>query len=136
MSQLSAGVERVASAKTSPGFSIFPDLQLQIGAGDEDLEQLTSLFRLLSDKTRLSILMFLARGERNVSSLCTAMRAPQPTISHHLGLLRTSNILTSRRRGKKVYYAIGSGTSQPDGSLELRVDRFRINLAPMLINPA
>ena len=40
------------------------------GASDQDLEQLTSLFRLLSDKTRLNILMLLTDGERNVTALC------------------------------------------------------------------
>ena len=37
-------------------------------ASEQDLEQLTGLFRLLSDKTRLNILMLLAAGERNVAA--------------------------------------------------------------------
>ncbi len=64
---------------------------LDASALDQDLEQLASLFRLLSDKTRLNILLSLARGERNVSSLCKELELPQPTVSHHLGLLRVNN---------------------------------------------
>jgi len=73
---------------------------------NSSLDQLTALFRLLSDKTRLNILMLLADGERNVSWLCNELRLPQPTVSHHLGLLRISDILETRREGKQVYYAL------------------------------
>src|SRR5438067_267753 len=58
------------------------------GASEQDLDQLTTLFRLLADKTRLNILLLLADGERNVTNLCETLRLPQPTVSHHLGLLR------------------------------------------------
>ena len=75
---------------------------------DQDLEQLSSLFRLLSDKTRLSILLKLADGERNVTSLCTDLQLPQPTVSHHLGLLRMNNVVGNRRSGKQVFYTLNS----------------------------
>ena len=42
---------------------------LDASALDQDLEQLASLFRLLSDKTRLNILLSLAKGERNVKAV-------------------------------------------------------------------
>src|SRR5688572_29788410 len=73
---------------------------------EQDLEQLTSLFRLLSDKTRLNILLLLAQGERNVSSLCEELNLPQPTVSHHLGLLRMNSVIANRRHGKQVFYAL------------------------------
>lgn len=73
---------------------------------DLDLDQLSSLFRLLSDKTRLSILMRLSDGERNVTSLCEELGLPQPTVSHHLGLLRMNNVVGNRRHGKQVFYAL------------------------------
>ena len=73
---------------------------------DQDLEQLVSLFRLLSDKTRLNVLLSLARGERNVTSLCEELHLPQPTVSHHLGLLRGNNLISNRRKGKQVFYSL------------------------------
>ena len=76
------------------------------GVTDQELEQLTSLFRLLSDKTRLNILMLLSQGERNVSSLCEELNLPQPTVSHHLGLLRMNSVIANRRHGKQVFYAL------------------------------
>jgi len=82
---------------------------------DADLEPLVALFRLLSDKTRLSILMLLARGERNVTSLCDELRLPQPTVSHHLGLLRRGSLLQTRRAGKNIHYALDGRVEYSDG---------------------
>src|SRR3954447_5650706 len=76
------------------------------GTRDLELEPLVGLFRLLSDKTRLNILMLLSKGERNVTSLCEELRLPQPTVSHHLGLLRMSNLIGNRRNGKQVFYGL------------------------------
>lgn len=71
-----------------------------------DIEQLRTLFGVLSDKTRLNILLSLACGEKNVTALCTELKLSQPAVSHHLGLLRTSNLISSRRLGKQVYYML------------------------------
>lgn len=70
------------------------------------LEPLADLFKLLSDRTRLRILNLLTQGERNVSSLCEELKLPQPTVSHHLGLLRMRNIIVNRRSGKQVFYGL------------------------------
>ena len=74
------------------------------GVPEQDLEPLAGLFQLLSDKTRLKILMLLSKGERNVTSLCEELKLPQPTVSHHLGLLRIERIISNRRHGKQVFY--------------------------------
>ena len=100
------------------------------GPADQDLESLVGLFRLLSDKTRLNILMLLARGERNVSSLCDELRLPQPTVSHHLGLLRMSNLIANRRAGKQVFYELDGRIDSAGGkSLEVRVDGYQVKIA-------
>jgi ArsR family transcriptional regulator, zinc-responsive transcriptional repressor len=88
---------------------------------DQDLEQLTALFRLLSDKTRLNVLMLLAHGERNVSSLCDQLGLPQPTVSHHLGLLRMNNVIGSRRAGKQVFYGLNGRVGVNDGGASLEI---------------
>lgn len=84
---------------------------------EQDLEQLSSLFRLLSDKTRLSILMCLADGERNVTSLCEELKLPQPTVSHHLGLLRMNNVVANRRNGKQVFYVLHGANELRNGTV-------------------
>ena len=70
------------------------------------IEALAGLFRILSDPTRLRILLLLADGERNVSDLCRKLGAPQPTVSHHLGLLRMGELVTTRRSGKEIFYSL------------------------------
>jgi DNA-binding transcriptional ArsR family regulator len=95
-----------------------------------DLEPLVSLFGLLRDKTRLNILMILARGERNVSSLCDELGLPQPTVSHHLGLLRTKNLISNRRNGKQVFYGLnGQIDAASEGELGIDTQGFKIHIA-------
>ena len=95
----------------------------------QDLEPLLGLFRLLSDKTRLKLLLILAGGERNVSSLCKELRLPQPTVSHHLGLLRSRNMISSRRRGKHVFYELnGQVDADRAGGLEISWDPFKVSI--------
>jgi ArsR family transcriptional regulator len=61
-------------------------------------------FSLLSDPTRLSILRLLSKGPKNVTALCKALRLKQPTVSHHLGLLRMGRLVVGTRKGKSVIY--------------------------------
>jgi len=61
-------------------------------------------FSLLSDKTRLGILAELSKGPSNVGGLCKALKLKQPTISHHLGLLRMGRLVSGTRQGKSVIY--------------------------------
>lgn len=97
--------------------------------GDQDLEQITSLFRLLSDKTRVNILMLLTKGQRNVTSLCEALQLPQPTVSHHLGLLRMNKLIANRRSGKQVFYELSSHVNaNGDGVFEIHLDNFAVRL--------
>ncbi|HEX8339813.1 MAG TPA: metalloregulator ArsR/SmtB family transcription factor [Tepidisphaeraceae bacterium] len=114
---------------------------IQAGIGDVStdggaLERLTALFRLLSDKTRLSIVVLLGGGERNVTTLCQDLRLPQPTVSHHLGLLRESGVVANRRSGKQVFYhlsghieghAEGAATAG-DGQLGIRTGPFFVRI--------
>ena len=98
-------------------------------ANDQDLEQLTAVFRLLSDKTRLNILMLLSDGERNVTSLCEALKLPQPTVSHHLGLLRMNNIIGNRRDGKQVFYTLNGRVDVDDlGAMQIGVEKYSIGI--------
>jgi len=98
---------------------------------DQDLDQLTSLFRLLSDKTRLNILMLLTAGERNVTSICEELKLPQPTVSHHLGLLRINSVIANRRSGKQVYYGLNGRVNLQEGQLiEIGADRFGVKIVP------
>jgi ArsR family transcriptional regulator len=104
-------------------------------ASDQDLEQLTSLFRLLSDKTRLSILVLLAEGERSVTSLCETLQLPQPTVSHHLGLLRMNNVIGNRRSGKQVFYDLNGRVDASESALVINAQHFDIRIDERTSHP-
>jgi ArsR family transcriptional regulator len=62
--------------------------------------------KALADKTRQDILQMLLEGEKNVGDLVEAFDTSQPTISHHLNILKRLGLVSSRREGKHVYYSI------------------------------
>jgi Predicted transcriptional regulators len=67
------------------------------------------MFKAFGDETRLDILGFLAAagGEVCACEIENHVKAlSQPTISHHLRLLREAGLVTAERRGTWVYYAI------------------------------
>jgi ArsR family transcriptional regulator len=79
-------------------------------AGKSELQEWARGFGLLSDPTRLGILAMLSRGPKNVTALCTTLKLKQPTISHHLGLLRMGRLVVGTRQGKSVVYEADKST--------------------------
>ena len=63
-------------------------------------------FRALGDETRLRIMEMLVTGECSVSELTTGVDVGQSLMSHHLRILREAGLVTDRRKGRWVYYAI------------------------------
>jgi ArsR family transcriptional regulator len=62
--------------------------------------------KALADDTRQKILVLLLEKEMNVGEVVEAFSMSQPTISHHLGILKRLGLVTSRKEGKQVIYAI------------------------------
>lgn len=68
---------------------------------------LAKLFNGLSDPTRLSILLILAKeGETRVGELVRRLNAPQPRISDHLRTLSWCGYVKVRRDGRGAYYSV------------------------------
>jgi DNA-binding transcriptional ArsR family regulator len=72
---------------------------------DRRAQELAGLFGLLSDPSRLSILLALRESPSNVTALCRRLKLSQPTVSHHLSVLRMGGLVQGRRRGKEVLYS-------------------------------
>lgn len=70
------------------------------------------LFRALSDETRLETIGLLAGadGELCVCDIESHFKLSQPTISHHLRVLREAELVKSERRGTWVYYTLDRKT--------------------------
>ncbi|MGD1995855.1 MAG: metalloregulator ArsR/SmtB family transcription factor [Anaerolineae bacterium] len=63
--------------------------------------------KALADGTRQQILEMLAeREEMCVHHIVAALDVSQPTISHHLKILKQARLVSSRKRGREVYYSI------------------------------
>ena len=64
------------------------------------------ILKALGQPTRLKIVEFLRDGERCVCEIFPAIGEEQSNTSRHLNMLQTSGILTRRKEGLKIYYAI------------------------------
>ena len=100
-------IEANELCETTPGAapalkeSTIPELPPQL---EKDLVQ---VFKLLSDETRLRVLLYLFREkELHVSALCQRLQQSQPAVSHHLALLRVAGLIEARRDGKHNYYSV------------------------------
>jgi DNA-binding transcriptional ArsR family regulator len=72
-----------------------------------DLVAVADVMRHLADPTRVRLLLALADGgEQNVAQLCQALAAPQPGVSHHLGILRRARLVRTRRQGREIHYRL------------------------------
>ncbi|WP_433406673.1 ArsR/SmtB family transcription factor [Streptomyces sp. CA-146814] len=75
--------------------------------GEEAAAELSRMFKALSDPIRLRLLSLIAShegGEACVCDLVDPFDVSQPTISHHLKVLREAGLVGSERRGTWVYY--------------------------------
>ena len=68
-------------------------------------EDVAAVFKALADPTRVAIVSRLASGEKCcVCDLTDAFDLSQPTVSHHLRILRDAGLVESERRGTFAYY--------------------------------
>ncbi|MGW5402517.1 ArsR/SmtB family transcription factor [Streptomyces sp. NPDC003952] len=76
---------------------------------EEAATGLAKVFKALGDPVRLRLLSMIASkdgGEICVCDLTPAFDLSQPTISHHLKLLKQAGLIDSERRGTWVYYRL------------------------------
>jgi ArsR family transcriptional regulator len=108
-----------------------PNPGLSAASLDEDrIAELARVFKALGDPVRLRLMSMIASrgegGEVCVCELTPAFDLSQPTISHHLKLLRQAGLIDCERRGTWVHYWVLPGvldrlaafltTSQPAGA--------------------
>jgi DNA-binding transcriptional ArsR family regulator len=66
------------------------------------------LMKVLSNPDRLLILCQLSQGERRVGELEALLGIVQPTLSQQLTVLRDEALVSTRREGKNIHYALTS----------------------------
>lgn len=72
----------------------------------EQQMRLADLFRMFADTTRIGILSTLAQGEMCVGDLAESVGLTVSAVSHQLRLLRAGKLVSCRREGKQMLYAL------------------------------
>ena len=70
----------------------------------EGQERCCQVLQALGDRTRLGILELLQGGEMFVSDIAQHFDMTQPSISHHLDVLKRAGLVENEKRGREVYY--------------------------------
>lgn len=69
-------------------------------------------FKALSDPTRREILKLLRGGDMNAGDIAGHFEISKPSISHHLNLLKTANLVQVERNGQELIYSINTTVMQ------------------------
>ncbi len=74
--------------------------------GQEELQALARVLRVLADESRLRILGLLAADEYSVGELAAALKLKEPTVSHHLNKLKEHGLVQMRAEGNMHLYRL------------------------------
>ena len=72
----------------------------------DQIAKMANIYKAMSDPSRLKILLVLLSQEHCVCDIAVLCGQSDSAISHQLRLLRTMNIVKTRRDGKIIYYSL------------------------------
>ena len=78
----------------------------QVKVVTQELGNLAELFKALGHEGRLHILCLLAKGEKTVTELEAYLGQRQAAVSQQLARLRLEGLVSTRRQGKAIHYAL------------------------------
>ena len=87
--------------------------EMLMGQGDNILDSLAKLFKLLSDPNRLRILFAIGKDKKSVSEIMHETSLSQTLVSFHLRPLRETGIVAAERKGPFVFYSISEPIYNP-----------------------
>jgi ArsR family transcriptional regulator len=79
----------------------------RVRLGDDLVVELAETFRLMSDPTRLKIILACLDAPAAVGEMAERLGISASLVSHHLRLLRAARLLQADRRGRQVFYVVG-----------------------------
>lgn len=82
------------------------------------MSDLSSLFKALSDETRIRILNLLNRQDLCVCELVEILELPQPKVSKHIAKLRSINLVNTKRNEQYIYYSLNRDNNVYNNILE------------------
>ncbi|WP_421990698.1 ArsR/SmtB family transcription factor [Roseococcus sp.] len=74
---------------------------------EDEVVELAEMFRLMSDPTRLKIILACLDQPVSVGATAEMLSISPSLVSHHLRLLRAARLLQADRRGRQVFYMVG-----------------------------
>src|SRR5947208_16044683 len=69
-------------------------------------------FKALADPTRRDILRLPRRGEMSAGELADHFGISKPSMSHHFAVLKQADLVTARRAGQQIYYALNTTAAE------------------------
>ena len=75
----------------------------------QTINNLSEVFKVFGDPTRIKILWILFDHERCVYDISEALDMSQSAISHQLRVLKQMDLVKNRREGKTVFYSLADG---------------------------
>jgi hypothetical protein len=82
--------------------------------------------KALADESRLKIVGLIARGERSVQELAALMGLREPTVSHHLSILKETGLAKMRIEGNTHWYRLDSGVLRKTSRMLFDRDRLAV----------
>ncbi len=73
---------------------------------DEEVQRLSSIFKVLSDPTRVKLLLAMKGQEMCVCDLAACLNMTKSAISHQLKTMKEYHVVKSRRDGKNIFYSL------------------------------
>ena len=70
--------------------------------------QLNTAFKAIADPTRREILHLLRKEEMSAGQVAAHFDMTKPTMSHHFSVLKEAQLITSRREGQTIWYALNT----------------------------
>lgn len=69
-------------------------------------------FKALADPNRRQILSLLRHGEKTAGELAAHFAMTKPSMSHHFSVLKDADLISSRREGQQIWYALNTTVVQ------------------------
>jgi DNA-binding transcriptional ArsR family regulator len=106
-------------------------------------QRCAQLLAALAAPERLRIVRFLADGRRNVTEIAAMLRVPAVNVSHHVAVLRNARLISGKKEGRFVWYALRPGVLEevvaagvPEEVLDLGCCRLTMPLGGLDGDPA
>ena len=80
--------------------------EVSLEISTDEIINISDMFKLLADSTRLSIICLMFERELCVCDICSILNLNQSAVSHQLKILKSAKLVKSRREGKHIYYSL------------------------------